>query len=221
MVYKSSLFDLISIIFFKMKRKVNQENRLTAISPRESKRIKIDENSNVKTFSSELIIEIFKYLVLDLFRVEYDKFYDIKIRKRSDPLLPLNVIKNMMLTSKEYKNLFEICFKEMFVEEFNVDLRYDSKHLLKNVIYSSILYTSSLRMYNRLLMLDGNYFKVCEIGVHEKSMNMMFKSIGCYRVFHELFYVMTNISDDCYCSICKSIDRDVSWRNAKNIWMIG
>src|SRR5277367_1711908 len=205
-----------------MKRKGDQED-FDAL-----KRIKINENSNalqIKTFSSELIIEIFKYLVLDLFHVEWDGYYNIKIKKKSDSLLPLNVIKNMMLTSKEYKNLFEICFKEMFIKEFNVDLNFKGG-LLKNVIHSSILHSISLRMRNRLLMLDGNYSMVCEISVYEKIMDGVFKSIGCYGVFHELFYIMISTSLNefiCSCSMCKSINFQSyeTWRDAKNVRMIG
>jgi len=204
-----------------MKRKGDQEDF-------NAKRIKINENSNalqIKTFSSELIIEIFKYLMLDLFHIEWNGYGGIEIKKKSDPLLPLNVIKNMMLTSKEYKNLFEICFKEMFVKEFNMDLNFKGG-LLKNVIHSSILHSISLRMRNRLLMLDGNYSMVCEISVYEKIMDGVFKSIGCYGVFHELFYIMISTSLNefiCSCSMCKSINFQSyeTWRDAKNVRMIG
>ena len=116
-------------------------------------------------FPSELIITMFEHLVLDLLHVEYDYYEFMKVRK-----IP-NIIRNISQTSKEYKCLFEIVFKEIFSEQFgiNLNLRMAHGHLLENVIYSSEFHLKSV-----------NY------DLYAEELNRVFRKLGCFQKFRDL-----------------------------------
>jgi len=176
-----------------MNNKKRTEN-MSDFESKQAKRIKI-------SFSNELIVEIFRYLVFNLLHIEY-KHGDVNIKKKSNPLLPLIVMRNVMLTSKEFKNLFEICFKEIFGEKFKVDLKKGaSSHLLKNVVRSSVIHLSSLRTENRILTMDGDDSMNCELNVYGINMFDMFKWLGCFNVFYDMYYIINIPLEEFFCGV--------------------
>jgi hypothetical protein len=183
-----------------MKTFTSKKRKIEDIKLKQVKRIKI-------SFPNELILEIFKFLVIDLLCVDVR----IAFKKKSDPLLPLNVVRNMRLISKEYKNLFEICFKDKFSERYKVDLclKGGRGYFFKNVVRSSVIYLSSLRTQNKILMMDGDYSMNCEINRCENEMCDVFRWLGCFNVFYEMFYILNIPLDEffCSCGICRSIRR--------------
>ena len=71
---------------------------------------------------NEIIIKIFNYFIDDLFEIEYYVNGDVKVQERDDQLYPMNLIKNIFLTSKNFNNLFKSCFKERIIKKYNIDL---------------------------------------------------------------------------------------------------
>jgi len=187
-----------------------------------NKRKKSSTNSTVqkikkckieKIIPNEIIIEILSYLMIDLFHVEYNNHGIIKRKNKDDLFRPMNIINNMMLTSRNFKYLFEMCFKEFFVKDFKVtlDLNLTRGHLMKSVILNSILYVNLSRSQNYFLTLMDeidNYLNFSTTCVsesnHEKIYNL-FKHLCCFDTFYDIISgfhipIYNSVTNNTYCS---------------------
>jgi hypothetical protein len=181
-----------------MKRKENPTD-LTV----QNKKHKIE-----KIISNEIIIEILNCLMINLFHVEYNDYEIVKKRDKEDVARPINVIKSMMLTSRNFKHLFEMCFKEFFVKNFKVTLNLNLTrgHLMKSVILNSILYVNLSRSQNYFLMLMDSYSPVTYSSEsdYEKIYNI-FRHLGCYDTFYDIIKgfhipIYNSVLNETFCS---------------------
>ena len=116
-----------------------------------------NQNRRNVIIPNEIIIKIFEYFIDDLINIE-DCIAEVP--RQIGYLHLIILMKNIFLTSKNFNNLFKMCFKERIIEVYDINLKLGGwkSHFWKNLVFSGILNINLNESKWYFYTVDNSYY---------------------------------------------------------------